>query len=55
VAVVSGGHGAVVPLTEWVEATPPPATSWARVISRLLELPAVGGIPRLASPGGIPG
>ncbi|HEY5250047.1 MAG TPA: alkaline phosphatase family protein [Acidimicrobiales bacterium] len=55
VAVVSGGHSAVVPLTEWVEATPPPATSWARVISRLLELPSVGGIPRLASPGAIPG
>lgn len=55
VAVVSGGHSVVASLVEWVEATAPPATSWARVISRLLELPAVGGIPRLATPGGIPG
>jgi len=55
VAVVSGGHPAVGPVTEWVEAAPPPATAWARVISRLLGLPAVGGIPRLATPGAIPG
>jgi hypothetical protein len=55
VAVVSGGHGVVASLVEWVEATAPPATSWARVIARLLELPTVGGIPRLATPGGIPG
>ena len=55
VAVVSGGHPAVGPVVEWVEATPPPATAWARVISRLLGLPAVGGIPRMATPGAIPG
>jgi arylsulfatase A-like enzyme len=55
VAVVSGGHPAVAPLIEWMEATPPPATAWARVISRLLQLPAVGGIPRLPDAGSIPG
>jgi hypothetical protein len=55
VAVVSGGHGAVASLIEWVEATPPPATAWARVTSRLLQLPAVGGIPRLPDAGSIPG
>jgi hypothetical protein len=46
VAVVAGGHGAVAALVEWVEATPPPATAWARVIARLLELPVTDGIPR---------
>ncbi len=55
VAVVSGGHGAVGPVTEWVEAAAPPATAWARVVSRLLQLPSIGGIPRLAAPGAIPG
>jgi hypothetical protein len=55
VAVVSGGHGAVGALVEWVEATPPPATEWARVISRLMQLPAVGGIPRMLAAGAIPG
>jgi Type I phosphodiesterase / nucleotide pyrophosphatase len=55
VAVVSGGHKAVVAVTEWAEASPPPATSWARVMSRLLELPAVKGIPRLPDAGSIPG
>jgi hypothetical protein len=55
VAVVSGGHGAVEALTEWVETTAPPAPQWARMISRLLELPAVGGIPRLVPAGTIPG
>jgi hypothetical protein len=55
VAVVSGGHATVGSVIEWVEAAPPPATGWARVISRLLQLPAVGGIPRLAAPGTIPG
>jgi len=55
VAVVSGGHPTVGPVTEWVEAAAPPATAWARVISRILKLPAVGGIPRLATPGDIPG
>ncbi|HXQ44257.1 MAG TPA: alkaline phosphatase family protein [Acidimicrobiales bacterium] len=55
VAVVSGGHAAVGPVAEWVEAAPPAATGWARVISRLLQLPTVGGIPRLADPGAIPG
>jgi hypothetical protein len=43
---VAGGHGAVGALVEWVEATPPPATAWARVIARLLELPVTDGIPR---------
>jgi hypothetical protein len=55
VAVVSGGHASVGSVIEWVEAAPPPATGWARVISRLLQLPAVGGIPRLTAPGAIPG
>lgn len=55
VAVVTGGHPAVGPVAEWAEAAPPPATSWARVIARLLQLPTVGGIPRLAAPGNIPG
>ncbi|MGH9018146.1 MAG: alkaline phosphatase family protein [Acidimicrobiales bacterium] len=55
VAVVSGGHDAVPALVEWVEASPPPATSWARVVSRLLQLPTLGGIPRLADAGAIPG
>jgi predicted AlkP superfamily pyrophosphatase or phosphodiesterase len=54
VAVVSGGHPAVASLVEWVEAAPPPASAWARVISRLLQLPAVGGIPRLPDAGSIP-
>jgi hypothetical protein len=54
VAVVSGGHSVVGPVTEWVEATPPPATQWARVIARLMQLPTVGGIPRLAAAGTIP-
>jgi hypothetical protein len=55
VAVVSGGHSAVPSLVEWMETTPPPATSWARVISRLMQLPTVGGIPRLPDAGSIPG
>jgi hypothetical protein len=54
VAVVSGGHGCVASVVDWVEATPPPATAWARVMAKLLELPTVGGIPRLAG-GGITG
>ncbi len=55
VAVVSGGHPVVGSLVEWVEAAPPPATAWARVIARLLHLPTVGGIPRLAAAGNFPG
>jgi hypothetical protein len=55
VAVISGGHSVVPALVEWVEATPPPAASWARVVSRLLQLPTVGGIPRLPDAGSIPG
>jgi hypothetical protein len=55
VAVVSGGHSAVAPLVEWVESAPPSATAWARVTARLLQLPAVGGIPRLPDAGSIPG
>jgi len=55
VAVVSGGHGAVGSLVEWVEAAPPSATAWARVIARLMRLPTVGGIPRLPDAGSIPG
>jgi hypothetical protein len=46
VGVVAGGHSAVGALVGWVEATPPPATAWARVIARLLELPVTDGIPR---------
>ncbi|HXQ59397.1 MAG TPA: alkaline phosphatase family protein [Acidimicrobiales bacterium] len=45
VAVVSGGHGAVDALAEWVEESPPPGTAWAGKIARLLDLPADSGIP----------
>ncbi len=45
VAVVSGGHSAVGALAQWVEATSPRGTDWARKIARLLELPADSGIP----------
>jgi hypothetical protein len=53
VAVVSGGHGCVDSVVEWVEAAAPPATAWARVAAKLLELPTVGGIPRLTGAAGI--
>jgi len=45
VAVVTGGHGAVGALAEWVEGSPPPGTDWARRIAHLLDLPADSRIP----------
>jgi hypothetical protein len=45
VAVVSGGHGAVGALAEWVEGSAPAGTAWAGKIAGLLQLPADSGIP----------
>ena len=44
VAVVSGGHGALGPVAEWVESKAPPATAWAGVVAQLLGLAPTGGV-----------